>query len=258
MWAETIRRDLVAGTASFISAGRKLIKAKQALEETNESFTHLVTVELGYDLDTAERWMTIARHPVLSDSATVADSLPTSWTTLYALSQIPPELLRQYIADGTVHPGLTYRAAVQLKNGSSDRSADADGGGDPGDDLGGDRRHGADFGPDSQGEIERKLARLEELEHETRRQAIQLAGYESEVQELKTKLGPETPIRSQRRLFLQALRTLQKSEVPGTLEKEQRALKQSAVTDFVELVRSAVRDGLKPERFDLFYRPELH
>jgi hypothetical protein len=133
MWAETIRRDLVAGTASFISAGRKLIKAKQALEETNESFTHLVTVELGYDLDTAERWMTIARHPVLSDSATVADSLPTSWTTLYALSQIPPELLRQYIADGTVHPGLTYRAAVQLKNGSSDRSADADGGGDPGD-----------------------------------------------------------------------------------------------------------------------------
>jgi hypothetical protein len=287
-WAEAIRHDLATGTASYINAGRKFIQAKKALKKTNGgSFIHLVTVLLGYDLDTAERWMEIARHPVLSDSATLRN-LPTAWTTLYQLSHVPPKLLLKYIADGTVHPQLTCRAATQLlKNGSSnggrdsDDSATDDGDGDRGrgDDHGGDHQHVGDrenrdpdpgnvpaatsvtnnaIGPDSQGEIERKLARLEELEHETRRQAIQLVGWESEVRELKAKLGPETPIRPQRRLFQRALRTLQKSEAPGTLEKEARSRRQHATADLVELVRSAIRDGLKPERFDLVYRPELH
>jgi hypothetical protein len=114
------------------------------------------------------------------------------------------------------------------------------------------------IGPDSPGELARKLARLEELERATVRQTRQLIAYESEIEGLQAKLGPETPIRAQRRLFQQAMRALQKSETPGTLDKEVRFLKQSAVTDFIELIRSAVRDGLKPERFDLIYRPELH
>jgi hypothetical protein len=286
-WAEAIRHDLATGTASYINAGRKFIQAKKALKKTNGSFIHLVTVLLGYDLDTAERWMEIARHPVLSDSATLRN-LPTAWTTLYQLSHVPPKLLLKYIADGTVHPQLTCRAAAQLlksgSNGGHDPDDDAAGDGDAdrgrGGDHGGDHQHVDDqenhdadpagnvpaaesvadnsIGPNSQGEIERKLARLKELERETRRQAIRLAGYESEIQALNAKLGPETPIRSQRKLFQQALRALQKSEIPGTLEKEVRFLKQSATTDLVELIRSAVRDGLKPERFDLVYRPELH
>jgi hypothetical protein len=114
------------------------------------------------------------------------------------------------------------------------------------------------IGPDSRSELDRKWARLEELERETRRQEIQRAGYESEIEELKAKLGPEIPIRPQQRLFQQAMRALEKSDAPGMLEKESRFLKQSAVTDLIELVRSAVRDGLKPDRFDLFYRPEPH
>jgi hypothetical protein len=81
------------------------------------------------------------------------------------------------------------------------------------------------IGPDSRGELERKLARLDELERETRRQAIQLTGYESEIEELKAKLGPETPIRSQRKLFERAMRALKKSDAPGMLEKESRFLK---------------------------------
>jgi hypothetical protein len=271
-WAEAIRHDLATGIASYINAGRKFIQAKTALKKTNGSFIHLVTVLLGYDLDTAERWMEIARHPVLSDSATLRN-LPTAWTTLYQLSHVPPKLLLKYIADGTVHPQLTCRAAAQLLKGGSNggRNPDDDAAGDGdadrgrGGDHGGDhqrvddrKNHDADpagnvpaaeitnntIGPNSQGELERKLARLEELERETRRQAIQLVGYESEVQELKAKLGPETPIRSQRKLFQQALRALQKSEVPGTLAKEIRFLKQSATTGLVELVRSAVNGSI--------------
>jgi hypothetical protein len=296
-WAEVIRHDLTTGTAAYISAGAKFIQAKKALKKTNGSFTHLVTVLLGYDLDTAERWMEIARHSVLSDSAN-SRILPTAWTTLYTLSRIPPKLLHKHIADGTVHARLSGKAATQLLKRGANGGRNPDGGGDTGrDGVHGDDRdrahnddhsddHGGDhsgdhqradkqetrdadpvgntpaadtvIGPDSPGEIARKLARLEELERETRRQAIQIVGFESEVAELQAKLGPETPIRSQRKLFQQALRALQKSEVAGTLEKDRRFLKQSATTDLVEVVRSAVRDGLKPDRFDLVYRPELH
>jgi hypothetical protein len=104
------------------------------------------------------------------------------------------------------------------------------------------------------------LARLEELEHETCRQARQLARYESEIEELRARLGDETPapIHCQRKLFQQALRALQKSDAPNTLEKDSRFWRQSGTSDLIELVRSATRDGLKVDRLDLVYRPELH
>jgi hypothetical protein len=120
-----------------------------------------------------------------------------------------------------------------------------------------DDSHGHD-GPDSQLEIERKLTRLEELERERQIHESQRIGWESEVAELKAKLAPETPIHHQQRLFRQAIRALQKAETAGTLEKERRSLKGHAALDLVELVRSAIRDGLNPDRLDLVYRPELH
>jgi hypothetical protein len=115
-----------------------------------------------------------------------------------------------------------------------------------------------EIGPNSRGEIERKLARLEELEREKAQWEIRRHGYEREVEELKAKLGPETDIRSQRRLFQQALRMLQKSETPHMPEKEKRSLVNRATTDLIELVRSVVRDGLQVERLDLIYRSEAH
>jgi hypothetical protein len=286
-WAAAIRPDLAAGTASYINAGRKFIAAKEALRKTKESFIHLVTVLLGHDLGTVERWMKIARHPVLSDSATLPN-LPTAWTTLYELSQISADTLSRWITDGTVHRRLTHGAAVELRrseghdpdddgsrDGADDHSHDSDPDDDPNHRDGDDRerpaasptedvpatKSGKDpaIGPDIPREIERKLARLEELEREVRYQANQLAAYETEIADLKAKLGPELPIPFQRKLFSQALRALQKAELPVTvLEKEKRGLKQNALTELVEFVRSAVRDGLKLERFDVFYRPEVH
>jgi hypothetical protein len=287
-WLEQIRPDFIKGNVSFIAGAAKLIEAKRALKKSKGSFVRLVE-RLGLDLDKAERLMKIARHPVLRESAH-ARNLPLSWMTLYTLAALPPKVLEEFIADGTVHPGLERKQAERLvrkvRGSNSNGDHERDRHGSRGDGDGGDRDedHEADhdrrgctteqkadntppaqsvaqsdtLGPNSKGEIDRKLARLEELERETRRQAIQIVGLESEIEELKVKLAPETPIRHQRRLFQQAMNALQRSDTPGMLEKESRHLRQSAATDLIEVVRSTIRDGLKPERLELAYRPELH
>jgi hypothetical protein len=275
-WAEIIRPHFLQGNASLIAGALKLIKAKKDLKKTHGSFIELVTIKLGLDLDTAERWMTIARNPVLSNSAH-ARNLPLSWMTLFTLAKLPPKVLEGSIEDGTVTPETSRKDAERLvkractphtvierlsaeadvvdavcapqPQPSAAKSQKAAATDNVGQDV---------CGPDSRGEIERRLARLEELEHKTRRQEIQIGGYESEVGELKSKLTPETNIDPQRRLFRQAMRALAKAETAGTLEKERRALTQHATTVLVEVVRSAVRDGLRVDRLDLAYRPEVH
>jgi hypothetical protein len=287
-WADSIRSDLTAGEAHYISAGHKLIQAKKDLKKHGGSFINLVEVKLGWNLDTAEKWMAIAGNPVLSDSATLRN-LPTSWTTLYALSRLPPKMLEQCIKDGTIHPQLTCKVATVLARNA--RGSNSDGASSTtetglstetastaaaeqkaqdvpticGSDIPATHDQAIqaaaqkeEIGPNSRGEIERKLARLEELEREQAQWEIQRHGYEREVEELKAKLGPETDIPCQRRLFQSALRALQKSETPHTPETEKRSLAKSVMTDLIELVRSAVRDGLRVEQLDLVYRPEVH
>jgi hypothetical protein len=124
----------------------------------------------------------------------------------------------------------------------------------PGEDHGEDR---GDIGSSSQGELDRKLARLEELERQVRQWEIQRTGWESEVAELKAKLD-ETPVRHQRRLFRNVLEAMQKAETSTLPTKEKRSLHNSAIIDLTELVRSLARDGVALERVDLFCRPELH
>ena len=93
------------------------------------------------------------------------------------------------------------------------------------------------IGPNSPGEIERKLARLEELEHETRRQKEQLARYSGP----EGKLGPETLIRLTRSgsSFLQALRALAKAEAPAVPDKGKCWTKQSAPLEKDKALRSS-------------------
>jgi hypothetical protein len=285
-WAEAIRSDLTAGAAHYISAGRKLLEAKKELKKHGGSFINLVEVKLGWNLDTAEKWIAIAQNPVLADSATLR-TLPTSWTTLYALSRLPKEVLERCIKNGTIHPQLTCKAATALAK--KPRRSNSDAASSTETELSTETAATAvagpkvqdapticgsdipvshdqalyaatqeeEIGPNGRGEIERKLARLEELEREKAHWEIQRHGYEREVEELKAKLGAETDIRFQQRLFQGALRALQKSETPHTPETEKRSLANSAMSDLIEL-RSAVRDGLRVERLDLIYRPEVH
>src|SRR5215831_2788020 len=80
--AESIRAKLSAGTAHYIAAGLECMEAKKRLKGR---FIAFVETKLGWDIDTVERWMEIAR--AFSDSAT-SRNLPSSWTTLYALTRI--------------------------------------------------------------------------------------------------------------------------------------------------------------------------
>ena len=277
-WAEQIRPNLELGAVSYISAGRKLIQAKKTLKSNGGSFTNLVTVRLGWDLDTAERWMEIARNPVLADSATLRN-LPTSWTTLYQLSRLPAKTLEKYIQDGTVHPALTCRAAYALVNRGSgsthselmttthtesfpvtepEHSTTVETSEPATVKMNGSTGAVETIGPNSPGEIERKLARLDELERERSLWQTQRLGYESEIEELRAKLGSETGLHHPRRLFRRALEALQKSDTPNLVANEKRGLVNGAVIDLIELVRSLQRDGLKLNRIDLFCRPELH
>jgi hypothetical protein len=238
VWFNEIRADFAQGNISFIAGAKKLITAKADMKGVKGcSFIRLVE-KLGMDLSTAERLMKIARHPVLGDSAH-APNLPVSWMVLYTLAALSAETLEQFIADGTVHPGLERKQAECLVRKA--RESNSNGGGVCGDDRDDDRgdthdddggdahdRDGGDaggdtgdgdvnidscagaepktedasptqpatrditVGPDSPGEIQRKLARLEELERENRRQAIQLTGYESEIEEMKA-AAAQTP-----------------------------------------------------------------
>ena len=293
-WIDYVAPDFVQSNVNTIAGAKKLIEAKKALRRSRGSFRALVEA-LGMDLDKAERLMVIARHPVLSDSAH-ARNLPLSWMTQFTLAKISAEVLAQLIADGTVHPELERKEAERMVERVRQRNSTNGGGGETrtesrggddggghgeqhddagGNDEGGDHRDlgednreqppepgnspiAQDVGPDSKSEVDRKLARLEELERERRQWEFQRCGYEREVKELQAKLGPEANLRHPRRLFRRALETLQKSEAPKLLEKDRRALVNSAVTDLVELTRSLARDGLKIERLDLFCRPELH
>jgi hypothetical protein len=296
-WFEFIRPDFAESNVCIIAGAKKLIAAKATFKrrkDSQDTFTALVG-GLGLSLDKAERLMVIARHPVLSDSANLR-SLPVAWTTLFTLSKISPEALAQFIAEGKITPDLEGKEAERLveqargqnsKAGKSTKSEEPTSGTETKEstpteteksvsamasvesdepvvaegktELGpnGSAASAVDVGADSRSEIERKLARAEELERQARQWEIQKVGFESEVEELRAKLG-ETPIRHQRRLFRNALEAMRKAETSDLPAKEKRSLHNSAIIDLTELVRSLARDGIAIERLDLFCRPELH
>lgn len=299
--AESIRDKLSTGTAHYIAAGLECMEAKKRLKGR---FTVFVETKLGWNIDTIDRWMEIAR--AFPDSATWR-SLPSGWTTLYLLTRLPKDTREGWIGDGTINPKLTHKAAEALvrrargsnRIGNGGSAGDAcDDHHDDGHDAGrGDDRdvgcddedhndvfghaedyaedhaedrddtvghaelHGGedhtrnDVGSGSELETQRKLARADELEGQARCWEFQRTGFENEIEELKAKLD-ETSVRHQRRLFRQVMDAMQKAETSDIPVKEKRSLHYGVIVDLVEFVRSATRDGLSLNRFDVYCRPE--
>lgn len=109
-WAARVRPHLVAAVGNIVAAGQELTDAKTSLGHGH--FGELLN-ELGLTPRTAQRFMAIAGHPVLSN-ATHASHLPAAWTTLHELSRAEPEQLEAAIGRGDVGPNLDRHRARQL------------------------------------------------------------------------------------------------------------------------------------------------
>jgi len=116
-WAPRIAAEWRKSVEGIIGVGCLLIAAKEACE--HGEFLRLfkgddtVPKPLPFTVNTAERLMAVARHPVLSNSAHV-QSLPQSWGTLYELTKVPETDLAEAIAAGKVTPEMTRSEAVAM------------------------------------------------------------------------------------------------------------------------------------------------
>lgn len=294
--AASIRAKLAAGTAHYIAAGLECIEAKKRLQgrftafvetklgwdiDTVERWMRIAEVFADSDPGRIPTGWTalyaLARLPAKTRDDWIADG-----TIHPRLTRKQAEVLIRRAEGSNLNGGGGSELQDHQSHADDDGAGDRAGGDDKDRDDAGkgttttgaafDEIFGAisgapqpatqdnvsdDIGADSESEIERKLARAEELERQAGLWQTQRTGLEREVKELEARLD-ETSIPHQRRLFRRALQTLQKAETSGIHEKEQRALRADATTDFVEFVRSAKRDGLAIDRFDVFCRPEVH
>jgi hypothetical protein len=128
-WAPRITAEWRKSVEAVIGVGRQLIAAKEACKG---EFTRLfkgsdnaVSDPLPFTVNTAERIMAVARHPILSDSAHV-QTLPQSWGTLYELTKVPETDLAEAIATGKITPEMTRAEAAALRGRPRVKAAPAD------------------------------------------------------------------------------------------------------------------------------------
>ena len=100
-WAEKICAAFSRTVTSIIETGRLLNEAKENLG--HGSFEAMVELRLPFKLRTAQMFMAIAKHPVLSEAKHVS-LLPPSWGTLYQITRLPLRLVEECIEDGRINP----------------------------------------------------------------------------------------------------------------------------------------------------------
>jgi hypothetical protein len=125
-WAPRINAEWRKSVEGILNVGRQLIAAKEACEHGEflrlfKGGDDVVGEPLPFTVNTAERIMAVARHPVLSKSAHV-QSLPQSWGTLYELTKVPEVDLAEAIATGKITAEITRSQAAALHADPVDNS----------------------------------------------------------------------------------------------------------------------------------------
>jgi hypothetical protein len=100
-WAEKICAAFYKGVASVIETGRLLNEAKETLD--HGSFEAMVRLKLPFTPRTAQMFMQIAKHPVISNPKHVS-LLPPSWGTLYQITRLPLDLVKECVGDKRINP----------------------------------------------------------------------------------------------------------------------------------------------------------
>jgi Protein of unknown function (DUF3102) len=96
---------------SIIECGRLLIEAKDELK--HGEFLKMIENNLPFKRSTAQALMRIASDGGITKNQHVG-CLPAHWSTLIILAQLPDAAFEARIADGTIHPGLERRPAVEM------------------------------------------------------------------------------------------------------------------------------------------------
>src|SRR5262249_46605665 len=84
---------------NIIARGRLLIEAHDELERDS----YEATIKRHFDLSYARKLRIIAAHPVIANRAHVHAFKPSVFT-LYELTKLPAEMLREKLKDGSINP----------------------------------------------------------------------------------------------------------------------------------------------------------
>ena len=95
---------------NIMERGRLLSEARDELE--SGSFEAMV--KRHFDLSTARMYRIVAAHPVISNRCHV-NALPPSMRTLYELTKLPEEILRQKLKDGSINPKLERKDVARWR-----------------------------------------------------------------------------------------------------------------------------------------------
>jgi hypothetical protein len=275
---DRIQRELTAGTAHYILAGRDFIELKDRLRGR---FIEVVELKFDMSIDVIEIWMNIAR--AFPDPARW-QFLPSAYTTLNMLTRIPQETRDLWIDEEKINRRTTWARAKDLveecqtlaeidrDDDGDDDARDADAGGNDHQDDGDHSEQRADTQPTDQtvtrenigadsNEVERLKAHIEDLEAYIERLEAEAEHSESENEllkrrnaELEAMIGFDVG-RNQRSILSHAIETAQEAIKSKDDSNERRRLQADAGAYVLDIVRTARRDGLDVERFDLAYRP---
>ena len=100
------------GVEGLMEAGGVLNQGKEQLE--HGKFTHWVEHKLGLSIRHEEMLMSLAQHEVISKSCHW-HAFPGSPRTLWELTRIPPERLRELIVNKKINSAITRKEAVALR-----------------------------------------------------------------------------------------------------------------------------------------------
>jgi len=95
---------------NIVARGRLLLEARDELK--HGSFE--ATVKRHFDLRTARMYRIVTAHPVISNRCHV-NALPPSMRTLYELTKLPEEILRQKLKDGSINPKLERKDVARWR-----------------------------------------------------------------------------------------------------------------------------------------------
>jgi len=111
-WIGEINLAYGCSPGRIIITGEILNQAKIALVH-GQWMSMFEKGKLVFGLRTAEMFMRVARHPILSNR-NYFSNLPASCAVLYLLSRLSPDLVEQAIRIGVIHPELKLREARRL------------------------------------------------------------------------------------------------------------------------------------------------